>query len=45
MLPLLQEYPKASEIVKLAQNIYTPKHRNITKIYIYIYIIYNVTSH
>lgn len=37
MSPLLQEYPKAFEIVKLAQNIYTTKHRNIIKIYIYIY--------
>lgn len=44
MLPLLQDYPKAFEILKLAQNIYTTKHRILQR-FIYIYIIYNVTSH
>lgn len=38
MLPLLLEYPKTFEILKLAQNIYTTKHGNVIKIYIYTYI-------
>lgn len=42
MLPLLKEYPKAFEILKLAQNIYT-KHRNITKIYVH-YILSQATK-
>lgn len=37
MLPLLQDYPKAFEILKLAQNIYTTKHRILQRcMYIYI---------
>lgn len=42
MLPLLKEYPKAFEILKLAQNIYT-KHRYITKIYVH-YILSQATK-
>lgn len=36
MLPLLLEYPEAFEISKLAQNIYTMKHKNVIKIYVHI---------
>ena len=39
----MQEYPKAFEILKLAQNISTTKHRNIIKIYIYTHI-YNMSQ-
>lgn len=42
MLPLLLEYPEAFEILKLAQNIYTTKHKNVIKIC--THIIY-VTNH
>lgn len=43
MLPLLLEYPEAFEILKLAQNIYTTKHKAVIKIC--THIIYNVTNH
>lgn len=36
MLPLLLEYPEAFEILKLAQNIYTTKHKDVIKIYTHI---------
>lgn len=36
MLPLLQDYPKAIEILKLAQ-IYTTNHRILQR-FMYIYI-------
>lgn len=36
MLPLLLEYPEATEILKLAQNIYTTKHKDVIKIYVHI---------
>lgn len=43
MLPSLKEHPKAFEILNLAHNIYTTKHRNITKIYVH-YILSQATK-
>lgn len=36
MLPLLLEYPEAFEILKLAQNNYTTKHKDVIKKYVHI---------
>lgn len=44
MLPLLLEYPEAFEILKLAQNIYTTKHKDVIKICTHIIYIMSQTT-